>query len=229
MTGIFRSIALALTIVLGGCYPPLTAEWTSSEAPKQLTLDRAAGLIDLRFAAGSDRLLPADAARLRRLAALGDIAPSDRVRVAAGGGPVLAAARVATIGAELLPYGIIVSPQPLVAAPANRAIVDTGRYLVTTPPCPNWSRKPAVDLSNAHPSNFGCATAVNLGQLVASPADLVRGRRGGPVDAIPATAAVQRYQQDKVVLPSTASLTSIGGGGGGGGTPGGGGGSAPPP
>jgi len=211
MTGNLRLIALALAAALGGCDAAMTSEWTSAEAPKSLVLEKAASRIDLRFANGSSQLLPADAARLRTLAARGDIAPSDGIRVAAGGGPALAEARVAAIAAVLLPYGILVYPQPIAGlATGNRAILDTGRYLVTTPPCPNWSRSPVMDLNNQHASNFGCSTAVDLAGVVATPADLVQGRRGGPGDAMPAVAAVQRYQQDRVTLPTSVNISAIG-------------------
>jgi hypothetical protein len=38
---------------------------------------------------------------------------------------------------------------------------------------------------------------------------LAEGRPVGAADAIPAAAAVQRYQADKVQLPSATALTSI--------------------
>src|ERR1019366_6262420 len=93
--------------------------------------------------------------------------------------------------------------------PANRAIIETGRYLVSLPPCPNWSKWPPDDFTNTLASNFGCATVTNLGHMVASPADLAQGRPVGLADAIPAAAAVQRYQGDKVVLPAAVSLRPI--------------------
>ena len=71
-----------------------------------------------------------------------------------------------------------------------------------------------MDFSNSHPSNFGCANIVDLANIVDSPGDLVRGRRGGPTDAIPAASAVQRYEADRVVLPTSTGLTAIGVAGG---------------
>jgi pilus assembly protein CpaD len=204
-----RIAVLAGGLALAGCYPPLTAEWTEAEAPKQLGIDKAASQLNLRFAGGSDRLLPSDAARLRNLAAGGAIAPADRVKVAVGGAPRLAAARFAAISRELLRYNIVAGAWHIAGVPANQAIIDTGRYVVSLPACPNWSRRPQLDFSNAHASNFGCATAVNLGRMVASPGDLAEGRPSGPVDAIPAAAAVQRYQGDKVVLPAAAGISTI--------------------
>ena len=49
-------------LALAACRPAAT-EWTESEAPKYLRLDNAAVSVNVRFAAGSAQLLPADAAR----------------------------------------------------------------------------------------------------------------------------------------------------------------------
>jgi pilus assembly protein CpaD len=201
-----RLVAVALVLGLTAC----ATEYTEAEAPKQLTLDNASTRIDVRFAPGSSQLFAGDAARLRALAAGGRIAPSDRVTVSAAGGRALAAMRFESIAAELLPYRVVATELPGAAVPANRAIVQTGRYLVTSPPCPNWSKFAPLDFTNTHASNFGCATAVNFARLVASPADLAEGRPVGLADAIPAAAAVQRYQSDKVVLPTGAGLGPIG-------------------
>lgn len=204
-------VAGALLLALAACRPG-AAEYTESEAPKTLTLHNATTHVDVRFRAGSSRLLARDAVRLRALAGSGGIAPSDRVTVATAGAPALAAARFNTIATELLRYQIVASEGPLAGVPPNRAIIETERYLVGLPPCPNWSKPPPLAFANAHASNFGCATATNLGLMVASPADLAEGRPLGLADAIPAVAAVQRYQGDKVALPTGASLGPISGG-----------------
>ena len=208
MIGRTASLALALALTLGGCYPPLSAQWTSAEAPKDIFVESVAKQVDLHFAGTG--LVPGDAARLRRLVAHGAIVPGDRVRVAAGGGAELAEARVAAVAQELLPYGIVVGRMPGGALPANRGVLNTGRYLVSTPACPNWSGYPAAGDNNANSSNWGCATAIGLARIVESPADLVEGRRGGPTDANSAAAAVQRVETDRVFLPGAAGLSQVG-------------------
>lgn len=204
-----RLAAATLLLGLAAC----AAQYTDNEWPKQVKLDNASARVDVRFAAGSSRLFPRDAARLRALAASGSIAPSDRVIVAASGPPWLAEARFEAVAQALLPYRIVAMQGPLTPVPANRAIIESERYLVTLPPCPNWSKYPPLGYTNTHASNFGCTTAVDLALMVANPADLAEGRPLGPVDAIPAAAAVQRYQGDKVQLPAAASLSGIGAGG----------------
>ncbi len=204
-------VAGALLLALAACRPG-AAEYTESEAPKHLTLDNASTHTDLRFAPGSSRLLAGEVARLRALAATGAIAPSDRVRVAvaSAGSPALAAARFETIAAELLRYRIAASARPLAALAPNRALIESERYLVSAPPCPNWSKQSSLDFTNTLSSNHGCANAVNLGQIVATPADLAEGRPVGLAMGQPAAAAVRRYLNDEVKLPTATVVGPIG-------------------
>jgi pilus assembly protein CpaD len=210
---------LGLLLSTVACYP-IAAEYTESEAPKTLRLDNATTQFNFRFAPGSTRLLGGDASRLRNLAATGTIGPRDRVLVFAGGGPGLGAARVEAVGEELLPYGIVASGGNSPNIPRDAVLVEAQRYMVTLPPCPNWSKEPIDHFTSAQSSNFGCATVSNLARMVASPADLVSGRPVGLTAGMPASAAVQRYLTDKVFVPGTGGA---GGGTGGGGASAGGG------
>jgi pilus assembly protein CpaD len=207
-----HSFAAAGALLAIAACQPLPATYTDAEAFKTLTLSNATAHFGLRFEPGSARLVPADAARLRAWAARGAIAPSDRVSVAAAGPPALAAARVATISRELLRYQIVTGIFTPPWLPPNHAVVDSVRYLVTLPPCPNWSKPPGGDLTNSLPSNFGCATTNNLALMVASPADLVSGRKLGLADGREASAAVQRVEDGTIVTPITfndATSTSV--------------------
>jgi pilus assembly protein CpaD len=209
------SIAIALLPVLAGCVPGV-AEYSKSEAPNRLRVDGATSEAAFAFAPGSARLAAGEDARLDRLVANGDIRPADRVDIAASGPPALAEARSAAIASLLLRWGIVADTSPLAGVPHNRAIVMVGRYAVTLPRCPNWSMNDAGDFTNAPTSNFGCATAVDLGLMVASPADLASGRTLAAADGKPAAAAVDRYLDDKVPpLPAEANLAPVGSGGGG--------------
>jgi len=218
---LYYCVAVGLLLTAAGCYP--IAEYTESEAPKRLVLDATTVQVDLRFPAGSSGLGAAEAARLRKLAATGEIAPSDRVLVAAGGSPALASARVGSISAELLRYGVVASPIQLASVPSNGAIVEVVRHQVTLPACPDWSKSPkgAGDFTNTPHSNFGCAYITNLGLMVASPTDLASGRPLGPAAGTPAAAAVTRYLTDKM-QPLRGSGATAGGPSGSGGEAGGG-------
>ncbi|MBV9829675.1 MAG: hypothetical protein JO001_28980 [Alphaproteobacteria bacterium] len=201
-------IGLALLAALAACRPG-AAEYSESEAPNQLKLDDASRSFELSFARGSSHLLAADLGKLRMAVASGTLVPTDRVVVATGGPPALARARFQNVETELLRLGILATELRLANIRADQAIIESGRYVVTTPPCPNWSKQGSLDFTNTLGSNYGCATATNLGMMIANPADLAEGRPVGYPDAIPASAAVQRYVADRVVLPSSANLTSI--------------------
>jgi pilus assembly protein CpaD len=154
----------------------------------------------------------------------GRIRPDDRVTIAAGGDPHLQGLRIEALTRELLRFGVVAEATPLAGIEPDRAIILVGRYAVSLPPCPNWSQDPSADFTNALSSNFGCSVATNLGLMVASPADLVRGRELGPTEGEPAAAAVERYLTGKVRLPAVVggatALAAGTGAGGGGGAPG---------
>jgi len=208
-------IAVPLLLGLAAC----VTEYSKSEAPAALQVDGAESRVEIAFAGGSDRLAPGEARRLDGLVLAGNIRPTDRVAIAAGGSPRLAERRAAAISSELLRYGIVASTETFDAVPANRAIVSVGRYTVTLPACPNWSQSQSTQFTNALSSYYGCANATNLGLMVASPADLVSGRPLAQADGRPAVAAVERYLTDRVKPPPSPTATpfasSTGGGGGG--------------
>jgi pilus assembly protein CpaD len=214
-----RLYPIAIALALAACAPG-AAEYTKSEAPNRLQVDGATSELAVAFAPGSARLGASETAHLDRLVANGAIQRGDRVTVAASGAPALADARAAAISSRLLRWGIVADASPIAAVPPNRAIVMVGRYAVTLPACPNWSMPRANDFTNAPPSNFGCATAVNLGLMVASPADLTSGGPLAPAAGKPAAAAVDRYLSDKVQpLPVEANIGPITVGSGGGAAP----------
>lgn len=80
----------------------------------------------------------------------------------------------------------------------GRVEVRVDGHLVRLPGCPDWSRDPAFDPWNLPLSNLGCANAINLGLMVANPADLAGGRELGPADGTREAEAVARYRTDKV-------------------------------
>jgi pilus assembly protein CpaD len=199
-------LAFALTIFVGACAPVTT--YTDAEAPKRLKLDSATTQVNLHFAPGSAALSSGETARLRQLAASGRIDPSDRVTIAANGAPHLAQARAGAVAAALSGYGIV----PVTTygdAPPNGAVIAITRTLVTTPPCPNWSKPSYSDFGNQPSSNFGCATETNLGMMIAHPTDLASGLPVSGTPGQPASAAINRYMNDKVQLPASNTALPV--------------------
>ncbi len=76
-------------------------------------------------------------------------------------------------------------------------IVVSGAEVVL-PGCPDWTRDPGYDPLNLPLSNLGCANAVNLGLMVADPADLAATSTTSPADGVREAEAIARYRSDKV-------------------------------
>jgi pilus assembly protein CpaD len=176
-------------------------QYSEVEATKQLRLDYARRTLVVAFPPGSAVLSPAEAARLVQFLGRGGMEEGDRVALGAGpASGTLGERRMQAIATYLRTYGVIaaVGSAPPAALVADQVLVDVGRYVVTTPSCPNWSRPSGPEFTNSPSSNFGCATATNLGLMVADPGDLLAGRGHGATDGEPATLAVQRYRTDHI-------------------------------
>jgi pilus biogenesis lipoprotein CpaD len=106
-----------------------------------------------------------------------------------------ASVSTATLGGEAQ-FGA--APDEQVGAPGRSVEIVATTYSVRLPECPDWTRSPAFDPRNLPLSNLGCANAVNLGLMIADPADLAQGRPLGPADGIREAEAVVRYRTDKV-------------------------------
>jgi pilus biogenesis lipoprotein CpaD len=109
------------------------------------------------------------------------------------------------------------------APPRDSVRVHVARYVVVLPRCPDWTRFPGNNFPNFEHTNFGCASAVNLGHMVADPADLASGRTLGPADADYSAAMIERYRLGKTMpivgqlkigdeRPNAPSQSGIGGG-----------------
>ncbi|MBL6945271.1 MAG: hypothetical protein ISR47_01380 [Rhodospirillales bacterium] len=97
-----------------------------------------------------------------------------------------------------------------IEAPAAGSVsVVVRRYVVTLPGCPDWSGRPGITENNTVGSNWGCATASNLGLMVANPSDLAIGRVPGPMDGEFAVLAVQRYRagETRAIVPEDVGAT----------------------
>ncbi len=138
----------------------------------------------------------------------GGIAASESRRHRGGGAPHLAEERVGAVSALLLNYGVAAIPGTG-NEPPNRAVVEITRTLVTLPACPNWSKPSGTDFGNQPSSNLGCATETNLGMMIANPTDLATGLRLTTANGQPASAAVNRYLNDKVTLPTANTALPI--------------------
>jgi pilus assembly protein CpaD len=195
-------LCLALGLLLAGCTPE-TSEWTPAEAPKAPHVDYVRLQHDATFKSGSAELAGGEAASLTRFLREAQVGTEDHIYFEAASEDRLDVSRIGRLskivdqqgaGAQTLPPDAGVAPNHI------RVVVE--RYVVTPPPCPNWTSPAVGDHSNQPGSNFGCSDATNLSLMVADPRDLVIGRPLGPAQGDPAFAAVQRYRLGTVKDPS---------------------------
>ena len=185
---------------------------------------------DVAFAAGEARLTNDQRQRLDSFLARLEAGYGDRFYVVAGrgrrGAPKQAAARLGerrrqAVMAVLELRRLRVLPLRIefgIDAPVGEAVkVIVRRYVVTLPGCPDWTGRPGVTFNNTPSSNFGCATAINLGLMVADPGDIVAGRHPGLMDGEFIARSIERYRKGETTPlegdgASTAQTEPTGGG-----------------
>ncbi len=185
---------------------------------------------DVAFAAGEARLTNGQRQVLDAFLARLETGYGDRFYVVAGQGrkgePKPAAARLAerrrqAVMAFLELRRLRVLPLRIefgIDAPVAEAVkVIVRRYVVTLPECPDWSGRPGLSYDNTPTSNFGCATATNLGLMVADPGDIVTGRHPGLMDGEFVARSIERYRKGETTPldgdeASTAQTEPTGGG-----------------
>ena len=177
-----------------GCAPAIL-DWAPEDAPKNLRVDVSHNSLPLAFAAKSSGLGASEAARLQRFLAEGGVQPDDRLIVETADAGALSVKRRDSVAAALhrQGFGGLVVPAVVPGVGHDKLVLSVERAIVTLPNCPDWS-KPPTDYSAQVSSNFGCATAMNLGMMVADPNDLVRGRPTGPGTATSNVGAILTYQ-----------------------------------
>ena len=116
---------------------------------------------------------------------------------------ILTAARLSAIEIEITRLGlrseVPVKPITALAKPEGTVAVTVTRAMVILPDCstpePGFAMRP--------PSVFSCTTSATLGQMIADPVDLARGRAAGPADAEATVGSIRRYRAGKTKALST--------------------------
>lgn len=196
---LLTAIAVAAALALATGCADMRDDWSSVPESKEPKVNLVRYAHAVHFAAGSSHLESGELALLDDFLARVQAGQTDTVVVAgAEGDAALAARRRDTVTAYLVHRAV--QPRPGSAASAIEAAgpdsvsVIVQRYAVTLPNCPDWSDRPGRNWNNTVGRNWGCATATNLGLMVADPADLLAGRRPGPMDGEAAVLAIQRYR-----------------------------------
>lgn len=82
-------------------------------------------------------------------------------------------------------------------------------YAVAVPPhCPDWRKSPVTNYSNTTQPNFGCASAVNLGLMVADPRDLERGSGDSAPDRDRNAIVIRNYKSGADLGASSSEESS---------------------
>lgn len=105
--------------------------------------------------------------------------------------------RLSAIETEITRLGlrseVPVRPITTLAKPEEAVAVTVTRAMVIQPDCstpqPGFATRPAAV--------FSCTTSATLGQMIADPVDLVRGRATGPAEAAATGGSIRRYRAGK--------------------------------
>ena len=171
-------LILTAAITLGGCTSNGNDAYnTTFNEPPRATASKVQYSHDVRFDGSS--LGMDERERLEGFLAQINLHRSDSVYLIAG-------SRSATgkllLGDYLSGRGVSIrSPRSdfgLKIPSADSVSIVVRRYVATLPGCPDWTGA-LNSYSNTPSSNWGCATATNLGLMVAEPGDLVHGRDAG--------------------------------------------------
>ncbi|MCW5744631.1 MAG: hypothetical protein KIT36_00340 [Alphaproteobacteria bacterium] len=220
----FRMFALTAAVLaapLAACDNP---EAEAQLAPKLPRADRATALHGVSFEpfrgelSGSER---------QRLAAFVHEIPTERSTVTlytAPDSPTLQQQRAAGVRHQLqvlgVPVAAVRSSQTILVG-SNTVVVSAEHYVPAKLNCPDWTKTGTYDPLNLPHSNFGCANARNIADMVANPRDLEIGRTPGPASGHLGASAVDRLYNDKVKAPGSsgssqptagASGATVGGG-----------------
>ena len=206
---ISKAFNLLFILFLGGCateqkniwYQDLFTDREGVRPEYKATASRINYTHRVEFANGDARLSVEERDRLDVFLTKTGVEKKDRFLVVGGGEESrLSERRRSTVRAFLelrnvptnIPSGLMT-----IEDTSDTVRVVVSRFVVTLPSCPDMSDDPTDGRNNQPYSNFGCATATNLGLMVARPEDLVQGRRMGGADGDYMAISIQNYRAGK--------------------------------
>jgi pilus assembly protein CpaD len=212
------TLAAALVIALSACADLPLEDWSAIPPEREARAHPVQYAHTVRFAPGDERLAIVERQRLEIFLARIGTGRGDRVVVAvpeaANAGTLrLDERRHQTVAAYLSLSRIETRPAEGELAfevpRADTVAVIVSRYVVTLPGCPDWSERPGRTFNNTVSRNLGCASASNLGLMVANPADLEGGRRPGPMVGAFGVLAIQRYRKGETTPLAPEDIGAI--------------------
>ena len=206
-------------VLLAACGDPVAEQ---ARIDTRFDAVRADTMLAVGFAPSSGQLDAGQVRELRAMVAEGRRAQRDEfVVVTDGSGGPIQTARAERVRQSLVNAGarwVGAAVEPTMAMGPEQVVVVRSEYRIGTRDCPNHGSGAQWNPNESQMSNFGCANAYNMGQMLARLRDAAVGRDPGPADATVSSAAIQRYRDGRV---RTTTAGAIGGGGesGGAGTP----------
>jgi pilus assembly protein CpaD len=219
---------LALGLSLQACSPAVEGYEPTPTIAKTPVVEWEVSRFDLRFTPGRATLAPGERERLISIMANEDQRRPIKVLArtnAPGAGAALAVDRAAALTDAFAEVGAVVefvAPSEMVSGgiaisdPEVRdsAAVYLGQYQVSVPGCPDFRKPIVTDFTNTPSSNFGCATAMNLANMVADPGDLIDPGQLGDADGAREAMIINKYRVGKaprVANPDLPSAKEVGG------------------
>lgn len=209
-------VALLTGLWLGGCTAGFDLQGKDPVAfyeqhPVKNKVEDRVAVADARFSGSAVALSSEESAKLA--AALKDISPTSVSQVEVQMDPVHMAnmRRQQSLTRWLKARGY--RTQQIAFVPTRDLVRNEVKmivnYAVVVPPhCPDWRRSSVTTYSNSGQGNFGCASAVNLGAMVADPHDLVEGRGNITPDTERTAQAVRDYRNSGGGTTSSSSTDS---------------------
>jgi pilus biogenesis lipoprotein CpaD len=209
-----RSILLTTlaAVLLTACGDPVAEQ---ARIDTRFDAVRADTMLAVGFAPSSGQLDAGQVGELRAMVAEGRRAQRDEfVVVTDGSGGPIQAARAARVRQSLASAGarwVGTAVEPTMAMGPDQVVVVRSEYRIGTRDCPNHGSGAQWNPNESQMTNFGCANAYNMGQMLARPRDAAVGRDPGPTDATVSSAAIQRYRDGKVRTAAAGGLSGVGG------------------
>jgi pilus assembly protein CpaD len=200
-------LVIAAYAAVAGC-EPVRDDWSGVRRAPQPRAEVAMFRHTIQFPPGFGRMTRSE--QLRWETFLKHVKPEDAETVSLSLGPAqsrtgpteqaLLRLRQQEIMAALRARGVPVEAMQADAdpAPIDGAVIAVRTHVVALPQCPDWSADPRRGYNNQPFSNWGCATAINFGTMLADPRDLIRGKEPGPADGERLAKSIERYRLDKV-------------------------------
>lgn len=203
-----QTLAIASLVVLVGCESYIE-DWTTVPKPRKPQVSQVQYSHSVSFSPASADLSGPEGERLYVFLNNAKASRKDVYYLVSNNPQVpasLSNARKSIVTDYLSTFDVQISTLPSdfgVKLPAGDDVnLIIRRYVVTLPGCPDWSGS-LNTYNNTTSSNWGCASATNLGLMIAEPGDLLLGRDEGMADGEHAAMSINRYRtgETKALTP----------------------------